>query len=113
MPLIPVLGRQKQESNHKSEVIPVFIVTSQLARTVQWNPVSEQQQRSRVVVAVVVVAVRHLVPRQEIIVSPGQPGMHSVILSKRPGTRRQDLTVLFSLTQTPALKVASYRFTPP
>lgn len=99
MPLIPVLGRQKQKSNHKFEASPVFIVTSQLARSVQRNPVSEQQQRSRVVVAVVVVA--------------GQPGMHSVILSKRPGTRRQDLTVLFSLTQTPALTLASYRCTPP
>lgn len=82
MPLIPVLGRQKQESNHKSEASPVFIVTSQLARSVQRNPVSEQHQRSRVVVAVVVVA--------------GQPGMHSVILSKRSGTRRQDLTIVQS-----------------
>lgn len=64
MSLIPVLGRQKQESNHKSEASPVFIVSSQLARTVQRNPVSEQQQRSPVVVAVVVLAVRLLVLRQ-------------------------------------------------
>lgn len=51
--------------------------------------------------------------KAEIIVSPGQPGMHNAILSKRPGTRRQNLTILFSLTQNPALKLASCRCTPP
>lgn len=31
MPLIPILGRQKQESNHKSEASPVFIAGQECA----------------------------------------------------------------------------------
>jgi hypothetical protein len=46
-PLIPALGRQKQEDLYEFEASPVYRISSRTARATQREAVSKQQQQQQ------------------------------------------------------------------